>query len=142
MGDDDDEDDDGLMTELGMPHSTGGDQTPTGDGASTPTRRAAPPAMSLMDVGRGGGRPIGGPKQDGPKDHAYEIVDGEAKARVYDTQVRGWLEHRQCLAGFGCSALWLLICEDGFGIPAHGWRVIVAHMRVRSGIDCHVVCPA
>ncbi|GFH07700.1 uncharacterized protein HaLaN_02535, partial [Haematococcus lacustris] len=41
----------------------------------------------LMPGGLAGGVSLGGNPalKSGPKDHAYDIVDGEAKARVYDT---------------------------------------------------------
>jgi hypothetical protein len=42
-----------------------------------------------MGAGLAGGVSLGqnAPLKEGPKDHSYEIVDGEAKARVYDTPV-------------------------------------------------------
>ncbi len=46
----------------------------------------------IMPGGLSGGASLGAnaPLKEGPKDHSYEIVDGEAKARVYDTPVSSW----------------------------------------------------
>jgi hypothetical protein len=46
-------------------------------------------AAKIMGAGLAGGVSLGqnAPLKEGPKDHSYEIVDGEAKARVYDTPV-------------------------------------------------------
>mmetsp|Transcript_16366 Transcript_16366/g.35381 ORF Transcript_16366/g.35381 Transcript_16366/m.35381 type:complete len:933 (-) Transcript_16366:759-3557(-) len=43
------------------------------------------PKPSLMDVGKPAAMGAMGGIPDGPKDHVYEVVDGEARARVYDT---------------------------------------------------------
>jgi hypothetical protein len=64
---------------------------PAGVARNDEAQPAAPAAAKrgLMPGGLSGGASLGGnaPLKPGPKNHTYEIVNGEAKARVYDTPV-------------------------------------------------------
>ncbi len=61
------------------------------------------PKRGLIVGGLSGGQSLGANPalKEGPKDHNYEIVDGEAKARVYDTPVRHTHTHTHTLL-FSC----------------------------------------